>query len=109
MLQTYVPWNVHEPKPGKYDFRGLANVFEFLDLCQELDLNVLLRPGPYICAEFEFGGLPWWLQASNEVRCHAFNCLNLTSMHLIINMNYTLHSAQRPVAMQKTCIVTICK
>ena len=67
-MQTYVPWNVHEPKPGHYNFEGLGDVFRFLGLCQELGLNVLLRPGPYICAEFEFGGLPWWLQASSQVR-----------------------------------------
>ncbi|KAK9798887.1 hypothetical protein WJX73_001279 [Symbiochloris irregularis] len=67
-IETYVPWNIHEPRPREYNFQGLMDVFHFLELCQEVGLNVLLRPGPYICAEFEFGGLPWWLEASNEVK-----------------------------------------
>lgn len=67
VLQTYVPWNVHEPRPGHYNFEGLGDVFSFLETVQNLDLKVLLRLGPYICAEYEFGGLPWWLQAANQV------------------------------------------
>ena len=61
----YVPWNLHEPEKGVYDFgqggRDLSdflNLPEFLRIAQEEDLLVLLRPGPYICAEWEMGGLP---------------------------------------------------
>jgi beta-galactosidase GanA len=61
-IQTYVPWNFHQALPGAApDFTGWRNLTHFLDLAQELDLLVLLRPGPYICAEWDFGGLPWWL------------------------------------------------
>ncbi|CAE7938401.1 GLB1 [Symbiodinium sp. KB8] len=59
--EVYVPWNLHEPEPGSFDFEGRCDLPAFLELCQELQLDVLLRPGPYICAEWDFGGLPWWL------------------------------------------------
>ncbi|NWX17906.1 BGAL galactosidase, partial [Aegotheles bennettii] len=60
-VQVYVPWNYHEPLPGVYDFSGDRDVEAFLDLTAELGLLVILRPGPYICAEWEMGGLPAWL------------------------------------------------
>ncbi|XP_030908958.1 beta-galactosidase-1-like protein isoform X3 [Melopsittacus undulatus] len=60
-VQVYVPWNYHEPRPGVYDFVGNRDVEAFLDLTAELGLLVILRPGPYICAEWEMGGLPSWL------------------------------------------------
>ncbi|XP_050293543.1 beta-galactosidase-1-like protein 2 [Anthonomus grandis grandis] len=67
-VETYVPWNLHEPYYGVYDFgSGGSDFEEFLDvakfvkMAQEEDLFVLLRPGPYICSEWEFGGLPSWL------------------------------------------------
>ncbi|KAK9809058.1 hypothetical protein WJX72_008691 [[Myrmecia] bisecta] len=63
-VEFYIPWNFHEQFPGHYDFEGWADVGAFLALCAELDLNVLLRPGPYICGEWNFGGFPWWLASS---------------------------------------------
>ncbi|NXS67262.1 BGAL galactosidase, partial [Pandion haliaetus] len=60
-VQVYIPWNYHEPLPGVYDFDGNRDVEAFLDLTAELGLLVILRPGPYICAEWEMGGLPAWL------------------------------------------------
>ena len=68
---TYMPWNLHEPKPGVFDFSGMLDVAEFLRLAQELGLWVMLRPGPYICAEWDFGGLPAWLLAQEgiHIRC----------------------------------------
>ncbi|KAM0011904.1 putative beta-galactosidase [Helianthus debilis subsp. tardiflorus] len=60
-IQTYVPWNLHEPKEGQLDFDGIADILSFLELCHKLDLLVMLRPGPYICAEWDFGGFPAWL------------------------------------------------
>ncbi|NXF11622.1 BGAL galactosidase, partial [Smithornis capensis] len=60
-VQVYVPWNYHETLPGVYDFAGNRDVEAFLDLTAELGLLVILRPGPYICAEWEMGGLPSWL------------------------------------------------
>lgn len=64
LLQLYIPWNYHEQYPGQYTWDGMADVFSFIEIIQELELLVLLRVGPYICAEWDFGGLPWWLGSS---------------------------------------------
>lgn len=61
-IGTYVFWNVHEPQPGKYDFTGNNDVAAFVRMAQEEGLWVILRPSPYVCAEWEFGGYPYWLQ-----------------------------------------------
>jgi beta-galactosidase len=60
-ITTYVFWNVHEPQPGVYDFSGNNDVAEFIREAQEEGLYVNLRPGPYSCAEWDFGGFPGWL------------------------------------------------
>ncbi|XP_038987188.1 beta-galactosidase 8 isoform X2 [Phoenix dactylifera] len=62
-IQTYVPWNLHEPEPQKWVFEGIADIESFLKLAQELGFLVMLRAGPYICAEWDFGGFPAWLLA----------------------------------------------
>ncbi|GMP35109.1 hypothetical protein CsSME_00007698 [Camellia sinensis var. sinensis] len=62
-IQIYVPWNLHEPRKGQLVFEGIADIVSFLKLCQKLDLLVMLRPGPYICAEWDLGGFPAWLLA----------------------------------------------
>ncbi|MFC1408246.1 beta-galactosidase family protein [Streptacidiphilus sp. N1-12] len=62
-VETYVAWNVHEPAPGRHDFAGAQDVAAFLRTAADLGLDVIVRPGPYICAEWEFGGLPGWLLA----------------------------------------------
>ena len=54
----YVPWDAHEPVPGVFDFTGILDVAEFIKTAQHLGLHVIVRPGPYICAEWEMGGLP---------------------------------------------------
>uniref|UniRef100_A0A2N9HLX8 Beta-galactosidase n=1 Tax=Fagus sylvatica TaxID=28930 RepID=A0A2N9HLX8_FAGSY len=63
-IQTYVPWNLHEPKPGKLVFEGIADIVSFLKLCHKLGFLVMLRAGPYICAEWDLGGFPAWLLAT---------------------------------------------
>jgi beta-galactosidase len=60
-ITTYVFWNVHEPRPGIYDFSGQNDIAEFIREAQSEGLYVILRPGPYVCAEWEFGGFPSWL------------------------------------------------
>ncbi len=60
-VTTYVFWNVHEQQPGTYDFSGDNDVAEFIREAQQEGLYVVLRPGPYVCAEWEFGGYPAWL------------------------------------------------
>ena len=60
-VSTYVFWNFHERQPGTYDFSGEADVAQFAAIAQEEGLDVILRPGPYVCAEWDLGGLPAWL------------------------------------------------
>ncbi|KAK3103421.1 hypothetical protein FSP39_019072 [Pinctada imbricata] len=60
-VETYVPWNLHEEYPGKFDFSGFLDVRKFIQQAQEAGLYVIFRPGPYICAEWDLGGLPSWL------------------------------------------------
>lgn len=67
-IETYVAWNVHEPKKGEFCFEGIADLGRFLALAGELGLWAIVRPSPYICAEWEFGGLPAWLLAEDGMR-----------------------------------------
>jgi beta-galactosidase len=60
-ITTYVFWNLHEPRPGVYDFSGQNDVAEYIREAQQEGLHVILRPGPYVCAEWELGGYPSWL------------------------------------------------
>lgn len=70
-VETYCAWNLHEPEPGRFDFSGRLDIERFIRLAAEEGLMVIVRPGPYICAEWEFGGLPWWIQNDPdiEIRC----------------------------------------
>jgi beta-galactosidase len=61
-IGTYVFWNIHEPQKGQYDFSGNHDIAAFIRMAQEEGLWVVLRPSPYVCAEWEFGGYPYWLQ-----------------------------------------------
>ena len=64
----YVFWNAHESEPGKFDFTGQNDLAEFCRLCQKNGMYVILRPGPYVCAEWEMGGLQWWLLKKKDIR-----------------------------------------
>lgn len=64
----YVFWNAHEPEEGKFDFTGQNDLAEFCRLCRKNGMYVILRPGPYVCAEWEMGGLPWWLLKKKDIR-----------------------------------------
>ena len=64
----YVFWNIHEQQEGKFDFTGNNDVAEFCRLCQKNGMYVIVRPGPYVCAEWEMGGLPWWLLKKKDIR-----------------------------------------
>ena len=67
-LCLYVFWNIHEQKEGVYDFTGQNDVAEFCRLAQKNDMFVIVRPGPYVCAEWEMGGLPWWLLKKKDIK-----------------------------------------
>ena len=64
----YVFWNIHEQQEGKYDFTGNNDVATFCRLAQKNGMYVIVRPGPYVCAEWEMGGLPWWLLKKKDIR-----------------------------------------
>ncbi len=70
-VETYIPWNFHEPRRGQFDFSGGKDVVRFIKTAQELGLYVIIRPSPYICAEWEFGGFPAWLLEEDGMR---FRC-----------------------------------
>jgi len=64
---AYVFWNFHERQPGEFDFSGQADIAEFVRTAQEEGLYVILRPGPYVCAEWDFGGYPSWLLKEKDL------------------------------------------
>lgn len=70
-VETYIAWNVHEPQKGVFDFGGRHDLVKFVRMAEELGLYVILRPSPYICAEWEFGGLPAWLLQEDGMRLRA--------------------------------------
>lgn len=67
-IETYVPWNLHQPRPDSFRIDGMLDLPAFLDEARAAGLHVLLRPGPYICAEWDGGGLPSWLLAEPGIR-----------------------------------------
>ncbi|WP_349305484.1 beta-galactosidase family protein [Bacillus sp. FJAT-50079] len=71
-VEMYIPWNLHEPEEGKFQFEGIANVEDFIRIAERLGLYVIARPSPYICAEWEFGGLPSWLLADRNMRIRSY-------------------------------------
>ena len=72
-VETYCAWNLHEPEPNKFCFEGRLDIASFIKKAAENELMVIVRPGPYICAEWEFGGLPWWLQCDEEMEIRCMN------------------------------------
>lgn len=73
-VATYVFWNYHETAPGVWDFKtGNKNLSEYIRTADEEGLYVILRPGPYVCAEWEFGGYPWWLPNNPDLEIRTNN------------------------------------
>ncbi|MGO4732349.1 beta-galactosidase [Paenibacillus sp. 2KB_22] len=79
-IDTYFAWNVHEPEEGQWSFEGDNDCGAFLDLCAELGMWVIARPGPFICAEWDFGGFPYWLGTKEGVK---FRENNETYLHYV--------------------------
>ncbi|OMF12138.1 beta-galactosidase [Paenibacillus amylolyticus] len=79
-IDTYFAWNVHEPEEGQWSFEGDNDCGAFLDLCAELGMWVIARPGPFICAEWDFGGFPYWLSTKDGVK---FRENNETYLHYV--------------------------
>ena len=66
-ISTYVPWNLHERKRDVYEFKGLWDIEAFIKEVHSVGLKMIVRPGPYICSEWEWGGLPAWLLHDNTM------------------------------------------
>ena len=83
-VATYVFWNWHEVEPGEWDFEGDKNLAEYIRIAGEEGMMVILRPGPYVCAEWEFGGYPWWLQnvEGMEIRRDNEQFLKYTKLYI---------------------------
>ena len=71
-VETYTCWNLHERREGEFDFSGMLDIVRFIETATALGLYVIVRPGPYICAEWDFGGLPAWLLSYPQmaIRCN---------------------------------------
>ncbi|HOD02444.1 MAG: Beta-galactosidase precursor [Firmicutes bacterium ADurb.Bin300] len=72
-VETYVCWNLHEPRKGCYNFSGMLDIVRFIETAAKIGLYVIVRPGPYICAEWDFGGFPAWLLADENIRVRCFD------------------------------------
>ncbi|NOZ74024.1 MAG: beta-galactosidase [FCB group bacterium] len=70
-LETYVAWNLHEPKPAEFNFDGWLDIVDYIKQAADSGLRVIVRPGPYICSEWDLGGLPAWLLKDREIK---FRC-----------------------------------
>lgn len=84
-VTTYVFWNYHEEAPGKWNFSGEKDLRKFIKTAQEVGLYVIIRPGPYVCAEWEFGGYPWWLQKNKDLEIRRDNKAFLEECRKYIN------------------------
>ncbi|MGD0038526.1 MAG: beta-galactosidase, partial [Bacteroidota bacterium] len=81
---AYLFWNFHERTPGVFKWDGEADIAEFCKIAQEEGLWIILRPGPYVCAEWEMGGLPWWLLKNDTIKLRTKDpsYINATKMYL---------------------------
>ena len=81
----YVFWNLHEQHPGEFDFSGNKDIAKFCRLAQKHGMYVIVRPGPYVCAEWEMGGLPWWLLKKQDVQLRTLDPYNMERVGIFMN------------------------
>ena len=103
-VTTYVPWNFHEDAEGRFDFSNDRDVYAFVDEARKLDLLLILRVGPYMCGEWDFGGFPAWLltKANMTLRTHNKPYLDAVDKfwdHLLPRFKRRLYSNGGPVVM----------
>ena len=79
-IETYTCWNLHEPQEGVFDFSDNLDLKAYLDLINELGMLAIVRPGPYICSEWEFGGFPWWLLKYDGIELRCMNDIYLSKV-----------------------------
>ncbi len=85
-IAAYVFWNYHETAPGIFDFKnGNKNINQFIRICQEEGMWVLLRPGPYVCAEWDFGGLPSYLLKIPDIKIRCMDTRYMAAVTRYIN------------------------
>lgn len=72
-VETYISWADHEPNEGEYCFEGRFDIIKFIEIAKKLGLYVIIRPGPYICAEYDFGGFPAWLLNDETLKLRCYN------------------------------------
>lgn len=81
----YAFWNIHEQRPGEFDFKGQNDIAEFCRLAQKNGMYIMLRPGPYVCSEWEMGGLPWWLLKKKDIQLRTNDPYFLERTKLFMN------------------------
>ncbi|MBC8102715.1 MAG: beta-galactosidase [Cytophagales bacterium] len=79
-IETYVAWNLHEPTPGVFDWDGDRDLDAFITECERQGMYVIVRPGPYICAEWDYGGFPAWLQTVPGIEFRTMNAPYLAAV-----------------------------
>ncbi|UKM66079.1 beta-galactosidase [Flavobacteriaceae bacterium GSB9] len=82
---AYLFWNFHERSPGNFKWDGEADIAEFCKIAQEEGMWVILRPGPYACAEWEMGGLPWWLLKNDDIKLRTTDPLYIKASQNYLN------------------------
>jgi beta-galactosidase len=87
-IETYVAWNAHAPEPGEFDLSGGLDLDRFLRMIAEAGMYAILRPGPYICAEWDNGGLPAWLLRDPEVGVRQYEPRYLAAVREYLNQIY---------------------
>jgi len=95
---TYVFWNLLEPEPGRWDFSGANDLAAFIKTAREAGLWVIVRPGPYACAEWDFGGLPIWLLRTPDIK---IRCLDPRYMKACAAYVDRLAGLLRPLQIHK--------
>lgn len=81
----YAFWNIHEQKEGEFDFKGQNDIAAFCRLAQKHGMYIMLRPGPYVCSEWEMGGLPWWLLKKKDIKLRTNDIYFLERTKLFMN------------------------
>lgn len=81
----YAFWNIHEQKEGEFDFKGQNDIAAFCRLAQKHGMYIMLHPGPYVCSEWEMGGLPWWLLKKKDIKLRTNDVYFLERTKLFMN------------------------
>lgn len=103
-IETYIPWNIHEPHCGEFCFEGICDFEKFIDKVHERKLKMILRPGPYICAEWDNGGIPAWVMGLEGVELRCMNDIYIKALtdyfnELLPRIRRKLYTENGPVIM----------